>query len=143
NPGYVQQMQDSLSSAAGEPAQLGLITFSGGDDACEVGVVQQAIAPNSASNINSVLASIEPRGATPTAATLAVAGQNLQAAPDSVGRDAYVVLLTDGAPNCNANFQVSSDNNCLDGTQACASPGACFDASGSPEAEAPLGCLDE
>jgi len=142
-PGYVQQMQDSLSSAAGEPAQLGLITFSGGNDACEVGVVQQAIAPNSASTIDSVLATIEPLGATPTAATLAVAGQNLQAAPDSVGRDSYVVLLTDGAPNCDANFQVSGEN-CLEGTQACASEGACFNADGSPQSpQTPLGCLDE
>jgi hypothetical protein len=47
------------------------------------------------------------------------------------------VLLTDGAPNCNAAFSPTAAN-CDPTSQRCVSPGACF---GEPGA--PLGCLDE
>ena len=81
-------------------------------------------------------------GGTPTAATLAVAQSELLAAPDQVGRDAYVILLTDGAPNCNPNFPATVAN-CQDGTEYCVSAGSCVQPNGSTDSNAPLGCLDE
>ncbi|MBS2026939.1 MAG: VWA domain-containing protein [Deltaproteobacteria bacterium] len=141
NSGYVQQLQDTLGQAAGEPAQLGLITYAG-SAACDVGVVQEAVAANNAANINRDLDAIAPQGGTPTAATLAVARDALLAAADSTGRDSYVVLLTDGAPNCDPNFPATSAN-CQDGTQYCVGANACVQSNGTLDGAAPLGCLDE
>src|SRR6185437_11805536 len=58
------------------------------------------------------------------------------------GRENYVVLITDGAPNCDASFAATTSN-CEDGTGYCTSPGACVSSAGTNETAAPLGCLDE
>jgi hypothetical protein len=46
------------------------------------------------------LANTRPSGGTPTAAALQRAYEIFQSVPDSIGRR-YIVLATDGAPNCN------------------------------------------
>jgi hypothetical protein len=51
------------------------------------------------------LAGLEPGGSTPTAATLAALRPTLQA----FGTKTYVVLVTDGAPNCDTDVTCESD----------------------------------
>jgi hypothetical protein len=146
--GFAAEVDQQLSDAAGEPAQLGLVTFSGGAgagtiaDACGPGVLQVAVTPDSSAQIDGVLEALAPMGATPTAASLRVAADALDNAFDATGRAKYIVLLTDGAPNCNGAL-VATSANCLEGTDQCASPGACVAADGTPESAAPYGCLDK
>ncbi len=72
-----------------------------------------------------------PNGATPTYDALGVAGTALGAVSDrSVAR--YIVLATDGGPNCNIGLPVESCT-CLDGSPPC----------GAFQDEARFVCLDD
>lgn len=79
----------------------------GNDASCEAGSLDVPIALNNAGAIASALDSMAPNGATPTAATLQAAhtffGGNFQA-PDQLSAPKYVLLVTDGAPNCSQGF---------------------------------------
>lgn len=55
---------------------------------------------NNASGVLSVLDRASPGGGTPTHDAIALAAQYFDRSPDALGRR-YVVLATDGAPNCN------------------------------------------
>lgn len=72
-----------------------------------------------------------PNGATPTWAALGLAGNALRAVTDrSVAR--YIVLATDGGPNCNLDLPVQTCT-CVEGSPPC----------GSVQDEARYVCLDD
>lgn len=136
---FLDTLSQALGGATGSPPQLGLVTFggvgAGSDNACAPGVLQVPFAPSTSSvtEIQNTLLGLSPQGGTPTASSVTLAGS----AFSNDGADRYVILLTDGAPNCDAAFQ-ATELNCGSLTQQCVSPGACFGQSASP-----LGCLDE
>jgi hypothetical protein len=57
------------------------------------------------SNFLKVLSGVVPGGATPTAAALA----DLRSEVEALDGDTYLVLLTDGAPNCNVDASCGAD----------------------------------
>jgi hypothetical protein len=75
----------------------------GQDLTCAPGSLNVPVASNSAGMIANALNNMRPGGATPTAVTLAAARdeiQKLDVDPDAKPRPKYVLLVTDGAPNC-------------------------------------------
>ena len=90
--------------------------------------VNVAIAPRTAAAIGEALAQTSPGGGTPTAAALARAldyftlGEGRQ-----LDGDRYVLLATDGGPNCNAGLacDASSCTPNLDGAAQCAGVNCC------------------
>lgn len=100
--------------------QFGLMVFPGRADECGAGDVSVAVGPARASAIAGELAGdpfLHTGGGTPIADTLDAA----VAALSGLEGDSYVLLVTDGAPNCNEGLD---DFSCR-----CTAPG-------------PLGCLD-
>ncbi len=82
--------------------QFGLMTFPSDSD-CGAGTVKVGVAPTMASTISTTLDGISPDGSTPTTVSLKAAQQALNALvinPDALPRAKYVVLVTDGEPNC-------------------------------------------
>jgi hypothetical protein len=115
--GSVNRWDPSVSAIKEITSQLesrvafGLMTFSGGGNggggggnlSCAAGRVNVDVAENTAGEIAQALDNIRPAGATPTAVTMAAARdymQNLQGGPDDRPAPKYVLLVTDGAPNC-------------------------------------------
>jgi hypothetical protein len=89
---------DQIACIAAEAAG-GIATL----DTCGAGSVDVAIGPNNGAKIATALDSMAPNGATPTAVTLKAAHTALGsaiAALDETVRPKYVLLVTDGAPNC-------------------------------------------
>jgi Mg-chelatase subunit ChlD len=75
----------------------------GGNLTCGAGTVNVQIGTNSAGAIANALNGMQPGGATPTAVTLAAASAfyaERKVDPDTVPAPQYVLLVTDGAPNC-------------------------------------------
>jgi hypothetical protein len=66
------------------------------------------VAPNNAAPVNAAIAATSPGGATPTTAALASAGRYLASLTDPNSR--YVVLATDGQPNCAGGSAVGADD---------------------------------
>jgi hypothetical protein len=98
--------------------QFGLMYFPGtppkpyGKDFCEGGHVNVELGLGSASAIATVLDETEPKGATPLAKTLDAAREALTAdrdIPDTVARDGYVLLITDGQPVCLNDSNINAD----------------------------------
>ncbi len=89
-----------LALAAGK-AQFGFVGFPT-DAACGTPAeLDVQIGPNTTTAIATAIQSSRPNGGTPTAATLRMVGD----APNFVqgGVDSYVMLITDGLPNCDSN----------------------------------------
>jgi hypothetical protein len=144
----VQNTLNELVIALGPRAKIGAAVFPNpAGDSCSTGV--QVLAPRlgdrpagragatQAALVNT-LAAIPAAGGTPTAATLAALLPLLEANP---GRT-YVVLATDGGPNCNSfatcdvdscTSNIDNDTDCPTGgppnccTQPDIGPGACLD----------------
>jgi hypothetical protein len=152
---------DAAFSDSTDPARIGLTNFSGSSsnpvstaEACSTGQVLVTVGPGNESAISSALLQTTPAGGTPTAATLGILPPAFPG-PDSslpVQRANYVILLTDGAPNCDANFNPSASNcsgdECTLGSCPSASWGdpsvcACFEATPSGNVVIPQGCLDQ
>ena len=140
----------ATNAAAGDPVRIGLTSFSGASsnsttlaNECSVGQVQVNVAAATESAISATLLATVPSGGTPTAATLTL----LPPAFPSGQRASFAILLTDGAPNCDSSFPLSSTNCIGDrctlgpcpaaGTPSC----ACFNA--STNSTLLEGCLDE
>jgi len=143
DPGFVADLVSQAGTS--DPIKIGLMTFAGAN-ACDVGVIQEHITTSAPSNICNDLNAITPANGTPTAASIQLAAQDFSA--DNVieqGRSNFIVLLTDGAPNCDPNFPNPTFANCGDGTQYCVSTGACVQQSGALDSNqlGPEGCLDE
>lgn len=103
---------------------FGLMLF-GSSEQCAVGEVKVPCAPMNHSAIADELNRARVMGGTPTAASLRAARSHLA----SLEGDGYVLLVTDGAPNCNAALDgrsctcvatncVSNHLNCLDDVEA-------------------------
>lgn len=88
-----------------------------------------------AQQVNTRIQAISPTGGTPTGASLNFLG-NYSGLLDDDARDDYIVLLTDGLPNCNANNPNNTCNapnpNCRCTTGATCGSTLCA-----------LGCLDQ
>jgi hypothetical protein len=88
--------------ALGARVSVGLAVFpSGNDGACSAG--REIVPPATGSpalydRLSQILLLEQPAGATPTAATLVALAPKIAALP----RPAFVLLATDGAPNCGA-----------------------------------------
>jgi von Willebrand factor type A domain len=100
---------EAITRATDDTIHYGLMVFPrsdtsmvGGTYSCEPGRVEVPIGANTAGAIQTALDGISPGGATPTAASLEVArGEVLRDYdPDAQATPAYVLLVTDGAPNC-------------------------------------------
>jgi len=85
------------------PSRTGDTRGSGDTSNCAPGEIDVPVAANNAGKITSFLGGIGPNGRTPTAATL----QNVlksftadSADPDQIYTGRYVMLVTDGQPNC-------------------------------------------
>ncbi len=126
----------------GDPLPLGLAELPGPPPSGATGVAQacaagtasvlSSISPSNEASITSALLGIAPAGGTPTAATLAAVGMAFPAqAPTTAPRANYIILMTDGAPNCDSSF-VADASNCSG--DRC-TLGTCLNV--------PEGCLDE
>ncbi|MHB8419336.1 MAG: vWA domain-containing protein [Myxococcales bacterium] len=132
---------------APEQAYLGLMAFPAANSSCGAGTAIVAVgdavpdtkgAPGTIQQIQSFYSSIadSPGGGTPTAATLkAVVSDPRMSSTDT---NKYVLLITDGLPNCNAE-QACATEPWSDGTaHGCASP-TLLAAQGT-NASPPAGC---
>jgi hypothetical protein len=110
NVGYVRVLNEQLRSN-GVPATLGL-TYFAGDDQCGTGDVAVPLTTgvDSAEAITSALGELIPAGATPAAATMQLLADH-DVFPCDDDRDNYAILLTDGAPNCDASL-VATETRC-------------------------------
>jgi hypothetical protein len=110
--------------ANGAIANFGLILFAN-DDACAPGEVvsfigSDADATKNAAAVAALINDKTPHGGTPTAGSLSNVLSDSKMSSEEAGRDRIVMLLTDGAPNCN------KDNDQL--CQACGNnKDICFD----------------
>lgn len=122
------------------PTPRTFVDFPEGDDrtvlaakASEVNAVIQAIQARTGADND--FQDDETAGGTPTAESLRFLYSSVEELRDtSGGRNSFVLLLTDGLPNCNENHPVTPE------TCQCvlADPSLCFTGSGIP-----TGCLDD
>lgn len=106
-----------LVTTYGSGVNFGLMTFPGGGQggqggglslaSCTAGEVNVEVGPNNGDPINQAISRMGPGGYTPTAATLeaalAVIGPPTTADQDLTAVK-YVLLVTDGDPNCSEDF---------------------------------------
>ena len=115
-------------------ARVGMALFSDPNttDSCATGVVEvpvPAAAGASVASIKNKLAGYTPAGGTPSAATL----QNLSNDPSLTSSEPtrnYLLLVTDGMPNCNASMSPSSCTACTnagDPSKSCGDLRNCLD----------------
>jgi hypothetical protein len=104
---------EKITADLQDRVSFGLMTFpgtgggggrgGGGNLSCGAGTVNVPIATNSAGAIANALNGMQPGGATPTAVTLTAAREfyaDRKGDPDAPPAPQYVLLVTDGAPNC-------------------------------------------
>jgi uncharacterized protein YegL len=104
----------------GAGAQFGLILF-GGDKNCTPGSIVDAVG-TSTDQVRQSINSAGSIGGTPTAASLRVVLDDPKMKTVEAGRDRYVMLLTDGAPNCNLELDA---NTCRSTGGTCNPPSQC------------------
>jgi von Willebrand factor type A domain len=107
-----------LVTSYGTGVNFGLMTFPGGGQqgggrggfsqaSCTPGQVDVEVGPDNGAAINRAIAGMGPGGFTPTAATLEAA-LTVIGSPTTADQDVsavkYVLLVTDGDPNCSATF---------------------------------------
>jgi hypothetical protein len=144
--GTVQTALDQLAIALGPRAAIGAAVFPNpASDECSAGVQVFATERGNApagkagrvvNQLSSVLARIPAAGGTPTASTLRSILPNLVALPGKT----YVILATDGGPNCNAAATCGVDTCTFNIDNPACSPGGlncCTDPGSGAE-----GCLD-
>lgn len=106
---------------------FGLLTFPA-DSTCKTAGPQVKIGPNSRAAVLNHLGQATPAGGTPTAAALNNAAQSLKDV-GTTGSTKYIILATDGGPNCNYLLSAAPACSC---TQAAAAhcctnhPDACY-----------------
>jgi hypothetical protein len=144
----IQLVLQKLVVALGPRASIGAAVFPNpSQDGCSAGV--QVFRPKrgdapagtpgpTEATFITVLSRIPAAGGTPTAATLSSLLPSLKSLPGKT----FVVLATDGGPNCNAGANCGADQCTLniDNTTNCAPNGAncCMD----PSPDSRRGCLD-
>lgn len=101
----------AITSMLQDRVSFGLMTFPGGQPrgdrdtmTCDPGMSRVPVGRSNADAIAQALDMTQPGGRTPTAKTLAAAHQLIETTrrsdPDSKVAPQYVLLVTDGAPNC-------------------------------------------
>lgn len=108
-----------ITAAFDTRVNFGLMTFPGGPmrdrnrDECATGVLNVPVAPTQAPAIAQALAAMNAGGYTPTAPTLKSALATLtapsSATPDRSEPAKYVLLVTDGDPNCSGTSRTNVD----------------------------------
>lgn len=118
----LQDVKDKFGGASGflarigAGAEFGLVLFAAEQDTgevCQPGTIVQPVGASTdqvRQSINSAL----PVGGTPTAASLKAVLDDPKMNTPEAGRDRFVMLLTDGAPNCNPAL-----NDCARTTGTC------------------------
>lgn len=139
---------DTALASVQDDVALGLELYPTGGDACGVEAASALSVPvmpgrQALPDITSALDGATPGGATPTAAALTSA---LDYFTDGPGRDLegdrFVLLATDGGPNCNADATCDADRCTVNLDGACpAAVDNCCDSS-MAGADAEVGCLD-
>ena len=128
---------------------FGLVLFAG-DDACGQGKVESYLGRDDeavarASAVSRLLNDARPKGGTPTALSLNRVLEDPQMHTPVQGRDRFVMLLTDGAPNCNP----ANESRCTAQCRTTPAPASCFEAGQCKptfqcdNAFVGAGCLDE
>jgi hypothetical protein len=100
-----------VTEAFDHQVRFGLMTFpgvaagGGGDSQCAPGKLDVPIGLNTGPSIATTLGSMQAEGRTPTAAALEAALPIVATSvgPDEVAGAKYVLLVTDGDPNCGSN----------------------------------------
>ncbi len=95
---------EMLTSEFENTVQFGLMTFPSGNSICDPGKLDVPVAPMNASAVNGFIDMTAPTGFTPTADTLSAAlaalGDRSKPVADGIATPAYVLLVTDGEPQC-------------------------------------------
>jgi hypothetical protein len=117
-------MRDALQTVAAQyddGIHFGLMLYPQGDE-CEAGTVRAEIAPQNAEAIAGALASTSPDGGTPTHTTLGNARAYFTGRPAN-DRPRYVLLATDGEPNCGEDDDEPTVNESIAAIQSLTSDG--------------------
>jgi hypothetical protein len=105
-------------------ARFGLLAFPGAGSECAEGGIVVPIGDDVQPVRDQLLNQLSPGGGTPTAAALRAAGSDPALSSSEPNRKRFVMLLTDGLPNCNgANAALCSA--CRSNSAACSSEGGC------------------
>jgi hypothetical protein len=160
--GFTEDKWTALGSALGQALDaaaasvaFGLDFYPFGDDRdpmapldyCEMPTTSEILVPigpgtTTVPLIDEALSAYQPAGATPTAAALARALDYFTAgAGADIAGDRYVLLATDGGPNCNSELECDIDACTLNMDGLNCGGQNCCDA--SLDADGPLSCLDE
>jgi Mg-chelatase subunit ChlD len=113
-----------LTSEFEDNVQFGLMTFpANGLGACDPGKLDVPVEAKNAQAVNGFLDMTAPGGFTPTADTLKAALDALgdrTPPPDSDAKPAYVLLVTDGEPDCASPMYPDSEQGSIDAVTALA-----------------------
>lgn len=138
--------QDGFLATNASTVNFGLVLFAG-DASCTEGSVRSYLgedgeAAASAAAVARLINDEKPAGGTPTAKSLKHVMDDSRMRIAEAGRDRFVMLLTDGAPNCNdANEALCRA--CLDDPTVCYQAGQCKPTDPCDAAFMGSGCLDE
>ncbi len=149
-PTRMTELKTAMStflSRSGSVARMGLVFYPADNFCGPANAIAEALPPAAttdddaayqakANAVNARIASVSAGGGTPTGASLAFAGTNPGLTDFNDNRQDFVLLLTDGLPNCNAN---NPNGGCPTPPAAC----KCTTAScGTANNLCTLGCLD-
>ncbi len=102
-----------VTTALQADVRFGLMVFPNEASGCAAGLLEVPMQLGAATAIAAKLDARVPGGATPISPTLVGARNELimsRTLPDAVARDQYVLLITDGAPNCKGGNGQSDDS---------------------------------
>jgi hypothetical protein len=97
------------------------LEFFPSDDDCGTQDPQVIVAPGNATAVMNAMSLTEPGGATPTASALQTAGNYLTSLPE--GNPKYILLATDGQPNCGVDGEQGDVMGSLQAIQALSGAG--------------------
>ncbi|MGC4114024.1 MAG: hypothetical protein QM765_05070 [Myxococcales bacterium] len=130
--GFLDQIADNPDPKT-KNARLGLAMFANpSGDACAAGTIAPAVSDVAGGNLVEIKAKLRgetPSGGTPSAATLVNVGSDPNFTKKEDATKNYVILVTDGQPNCNASISKCEYCTNLGGDPAkmCDNPRNCMD----------------
>lgn len=105
-------------------ARFGLAAFPGAAGSCSTGAIAVPIGDDPQPLRDQLLNRLIPGGGTPTAASLLAAGRDPALLTSEPNRERFIMLLTDGLPNCNA-ANAPQCAQCRADVAACTAAGGC------------------